>query len=78
MIHDDISIIVIGISSIIIGIAVNYPLHLIDHTNHEPDIRSCLKEIVNPLVVGNITTIGAFMALVPLKSIALRDLGLFA
>ena len=78
VIHDDISIIVIGISSIIIGIAVNYPLHLIDHTNHEPDIRSCLKEIVNPLVVGNITTIGAFMALVPLKSIALRDLGLFA
>ncbi len=78
VIHDDISIIVIGISSIIIGIAVNYPLHLIDHTNHEPDIRSCLKEIVTPLVVGNITTIGAFMALVPLKSIALRDLGLFA
>ncbi len=78
VIHDDISIIVIGISSIIIGIAVNYPLHLIDHTKHEPDIRSCLKEIVTPLVVGNITTIGAFMALVPLKSIALRDLGLFA
>ena len=75
---DDISIIVIGISSIIIGIAVNYPLHLIDHTNHVPDIRSALKEIVTPLVVGNITTIGAFMALVPLKSIALRDLGLFA
>lgn len=78
VIHDNISIIVIGISSIIIGIAVNYPLHLIDHTNHEPDIRSSLKEIVTPLVVGNITTIGAFMALVPLKSIALRDLGLFA
>ena len=78
VIHDNISIIVIGISSIIIGIAVNYPLHLIDHTNHETDVRSCLKEIVTPLVVGNITTIGAFMALVPLKSVALRDLGLFA
>lgn len=78
VIHDNVSIIVIGISSIIIGIAVNYPLHLIDHTNHEPDIRITLKEIVTPLVVGNITTIGAFMALIPLKSIALRDLGLFA
>lgn len=78
LIHNNISIIVLGISSIIIGIAVNYPLHLIDHTNHEPNIRNSLKDIVTPLVVGNVTTIGAFMALVPLKSVALRDLGLFA
>ncbi len=78
LIHDSISIIVVGISSIIIGIAVNYPLHLIDHTNHEPDIRNALREIVVPLLVGNVTTIGAFLALVPLKSVALRDLGLFA
>ena len=78
LIHDSISVIVIGISSIIIGIAVNYPLHLIDHTKHEPNIKKALSEIVVPLVVGNITTIGAFFALIPLKSIALRDLGLFA
>lgn len=78
LIHNNISIIVIGISSIIIGIAVNYPLHLIDHTNHEPNIRNALREIVVPLLVGNVTTIGAFLALVPLKSVALRDLGLFA
>lgn len=78
VVHDRISIIILGLSSVIIGIAVNYPLHLIDHSNHEPDIRKSLKEIATPLVVGNITTIGAFMALVPLKSIALRDLGLYA
>lgn len=29
--YDSVSIIVIGIASVIIGIAVNYPLHLIDH-----------------------------------------------
>lgn len=78
IVHDNISLIVIGISSIIIGIAVNYPLHLVAHLNHTPDIKKALKEIVQPLLVGNITTIGAFLALVPLKSIALRDLGLFA
>ena len=78
VVHDRISIIILGLSSVIIGIAVNYPLHLIDHSNHEPDIRKSLKEIATPLVVGNITTIGAFLALVPLKSIALRDLGLYA
>ena len=78
LVHDNVSMIVIGISSIIIGIAVNYPLHLISHAGHQPDIRQALREITTPLLVGNITTVGAFLALVPLKSIALRDLGLFA
>lgn len=78
VVHNTISLIVIGISSIIIGIAVNYPLHLVAHLNHTPDMRQALREIVEPLLVGNITTIGAFLALVPLNSIALRDLGLFA
>ena len=78
LVHDSISLIVIGISSVIIGIAVNYPLHLISHTQHQPDIRQALREITTPLLVGNITTVGAFLALVPLKSLALRDLGLFA
>ncbi len=76
--RDNVSIIVIGIASVILGIAVNYPLHLISHTAHQPDRKLALKEIVSPLVVGNITTVGAFLALVPLKSTALRDLGLFA
>ena len=78
LVHDSVSMIVIGISSIIIGIAVNYPLHLISHIQHQPDIRQALREITKPLLVGNITTVGAFLALVPLDSIALRDLGLFA
>ena len=76
--HDNISIIVVGISSVILGIALNYPLHLIAHIGHETDIRQALKEISAPLLVGNITTVGAFLALVPLNSVALRDLGLFA
>ena len=78
LVHNDVSIIIIGISSVILGIAVNYPLHLIAHLSHTTDIRSALKEIVMPLVIGNITTVGAFLALVPLESVALRDLGLFS
>ncbi|MDD6437031.1 MAG: MMPL family transporter [Prevotella sp.] len=78
LVHRDVSVIVIGISSVIIGIAVNYPLHVIAHLNHTPDMRQALREIVMPLLVGNITTVGAFLALAPLQSVALRDLGLFA
>ena len=76
--RDNVSIIVIGIASVILGIAINYPLHLISHMAHQQDRKLALKEILTPLVVGNITTVGAFLALVPLPSPALRDLGLFA
>ena len=78
LVHNDVSIIVIGISSVILGIAVNYPLHLIAHLSHTTDVQTALKEIRIPLVVGNVTTVGAFLALVPLQSVALRDLGLFS
>ena len=73
-----ISVIVLGIGSIIIGIAVNYPLHIVFHRRYAPSVRQTLSEVISPLVIGNITTVGAFLALIPLNADALRDLGLFA
>lgn len=70
-----VSVIVLGIGSLILGIAVNYPLHYIDHIKYRPDRRQALAEQVNPLLTGNITTVGAFLALLALKSEALRDFG---
>jgi len=78
VVHDSVSLIVVGISSIILGIAVNYPLHLIAHTGHALSMRQALREIIAPLIIGNITTVGAFLALVPIKATALRDLGIFS
>ena len=73
-----VSIIAIGISSIIIGISINYPLHFLAHFQHNPNIKQTIKEIVNPLLVGNITTVGAFLALIFISSDAMKDLGLFS
>ena len=73
-----VSLIVLGISSVIIGIAVNYPLHFLTHLPHAGNIRQNLRELVAPLLIGNVTTVGAFAALIPLHSVALRDLGVFA
>jgi 1-acyl-sn-glycerol-3-phosphate acyltransferase len=74
---DSISVIAIGISSIFIGIAINYPLHFIDHLKHQPNRKQALKEIIPPLLIGNITTVGAFLSLVFINSKAMRDMGLF-
>ena len=77
-ISSEVSLIVLGIASVITGIAVNYPLHFLSHLAHESSPRAVLADIVEPLVIGNITTVGAFAALIPLDSTALHDLGLFA
>ena len=72
-----ISIIVVGIGSVIVGIAVNYPLHFLDHIKQEPNKREALKDVIQPLVIGNLTTVAAFVCLVFVKAEAMRDLGLF-
>lgn len=73
-----VSAIVLGIGSVLIGIAVNYPLHLLVHQRYTTSVRQTLDEVLTPLVVGNITTVGAFMALIPLQATAMRHLGIFA
>ncbi len=73
-----VSAVVIGIGSVLIGIAVNYPLHLLVHQRYTTSVRQTLDEVLSPLVVGNITTVGAFLALVPLQATALQHLGIFA
>ena len=73
-----VSAIVLGIGSVLIGIAVNYPLHLLVHQRYTSSVRQTLEEVLSPLVIGNITTVGAFLALVPLQATAMRHLGIFA
>ena len=70
-----VSLIVLGIGSTIMGIAVNYPLHYVDHLKYQTDKRKALAEQVNPLLVGNITTVGAFLSLLLMKADALHDFG---
>ncbi|MDR1098583.1 MAG: 1-acyl-sn-glycerol-3-phosphate acyltransferase [Tannerella sp.] len=78
LISGEVSVIAVGISSIMFGIAINYPLHFMEHYGHAPDPRRVLKDITGPLTTGNITTVGAFLSLVFIGSDAMRDLGLFA
>lgn len=75
---EEVSWIAVGITSIVIGIALNYPLHLVLHCKTGQDIRNVLKEIVPPLTIGNVTTIAAFLSLLLINSSAMHDMGLFA
>ena len=78
LITPTVSAVVIGIGSVLIGIAVNYPLHLLVHQRYTTSVRQTLDEVISPLVVGNITTVAAFLTLLPMQAVALRHLGVFA
>ena len=82
---DSLSVIVLGIAAVIIGIAVNYPLHFVHHAaelrrvpGRGPVGRRALADLCRPLLIGNVTTVGAFLTLVPLDAVAIRHLGLFS
>lgn len=77
-IKNPVSLIAVGMASIILGIAINYPIHFLSHFKRTNDKRQILKDIVNPLLIGNITTVGAFLSLLFISSDAMKDLGLFA
>ncbi len=70
-----VSVIVLGIGSMIIGIAANYPLHYVDHLKFQKDRRKALKDQIMPLLVGNVTTVGAFLSLMLLKAGAMHEFG---
>ena len=74
--HNQLSVIVLGTGSVLIGIAANYPLHFLDHLRHEPDRRKALADMVPPLLTGNITTVSAFACLAWMDAEAMRDLGI--
>ena len=73
-----ISLIVVGIGSVLIGIVANYPLHFLDIYKETGDRREALREMVLPLFIGNLTTVAAFLCLLWLDARAMQDLGLFA
>lgn len=78
IIRGSISVIAIGTGSVILGIAVNYSLHVFNHYRHTGDIRKVIDDLAFPLTLGSATTIGGFFCLAFAESDMLKDLGLFA
>ncbi len=73
-----ISVIALGTGSVVLGIAVNYSLHVFNHYRHTRNIRQLIRDLAQPMTVGSFTTIGGFLCLQFVESEMLKDLGLFA
>lgn len=77
IIKTSVSLIAVGACSVILGIVVNYPIHLFSHKLYEPNMRNVIRDMVMPLTIGSITTIVGFFLLLFMKAQLLHDLGLF-
>jgi uncharacterized protein len=77
-IKGSISVIALAAGSIVLGIAINYSLHVYNHFRHRKNMQVVLEDLTFPLTIGGLTTIGGFLCLQFVQSEILKDLGLFA
>lgn len=77
-IKDKLSAISLSVGAILIGITIDYALHILTHYKHNHNIEELYKEITQPIILSSATTAVSFLCLVFVRSEALKDLGLFA
>ncbi|MDR6406313.1 MMPL family transporter [Chryseobacterium geocarposphaerae] len=77
-IKDKISAISLSVGAILIGITIDYALHILTHYKHNNNIEELYKEITKPIILSSVTTAVSFLCLIFVRSEALKDLGLFA
>lgn len=73
-----ISAISIGIGSVLLGLTLDYSLHILSHYRSTGDIEKLFKSTVKPLLICAVFTAADFLVLLFLKSDVLKDLGIFA
>lgn len=77
-IKGQISLLALGIGAIVLGVALSYCLHVIIHQKHVKDPVRVLREQTIPVILGSLTTIGAFISLLFTRAELLKDFGIFA
>lgn len=78
LIKGGMSLMALGIGAIVLGVALSYCLHVLTHYKYVSDPETVLREQTKPVIMGSLTTIGAFAGLLFTKSELLSDFGLFA
>lgn len=73
-----VSAISLGIGAILLGVTLDYALHILTHYRNNRDVSQLYRDITKPILMSSITTAIAFLCLVFVKSEALNDLGIFA
>ena len=76
--RETISAISLSVGAVLLGVTIDYSLHIMTHYRHNADIKQLYKDTAKPLIMSSSTTAIAFLCLLFVKSDALKDLGIFA
>lgn len=75
---DSISVISLGVGAILLGITVDYALHVLNHFREKGSVKAIFRDLSGPVLMSAATTISAFLCLLALHTEALHDLALFS
>jgi len=74
----EVSAIALGIGSVLLGISVDYAIHILSHFRQNANLKEVFRDVSTPIAMSSLTTASAFLSLLFINSKALNDLGLFA
>ena len=77
LLRGEVSLMALGASSVILGIAVNYSLHFLSHLRHTGSREEAIRDLTHPMTIGSFTTVFAFLSLLLVHTPVLQELGLF-
>ncbi len=77
LIQGGISLISLGVGSVLLGISVDYGLHIFGHYRNNQDLSKLFAEVGQPILISALTTSAAFFSLTALESKVISDLGMF-
>lgn len=78
LLRPHISAISLGIGAILLGVTLDYALHILTHIRNGRSLKELYEEVAPSILMSSLTTAAAFLCLLFLDSQALQDLGIFA
>ncbi|MDC7994682.1 1-acyl-sn-glycerol-3-phosphate acyltransferase [Altibacter sp. HG106] len=78
VVRDSISAISLGIGSVLLGVTLDYSLHILTHLRNQHSVQQLYRDVARPILMSSVTTALAFFCLLFISSQALQDLGIFA
>ena len=78
LLRTEISAISLGIGSVLLGVTLDYSLHILTHIRNNESTKQIYKSVTQPILMSSLTTALAFLCLLFLDSQALQDLGILA
>lgn len=78
LIRTEISAISLGIGAVLMGVTLDYSLHILTHIRNGETTKELFYSVSKPILMSSLTTSLAFLCLLFVDSQALQDLGIFA